>query len=342
MSTGLWQNPGTTDLEDDMAESSSISPEGGDISPQLRADSAVRAILLRQLAAIEDHLAGTLARLDSEYLHNLRVAVRRTRSALGQLKEVFPARPTRRYANGFFWLGQITGEARDLEVHLLGFDAWANLVPPSMRGDLEPLRAELSAGLDRAYADLARRLGSRRFRDLIEGWGRFLGRPEAKHPRAANARLPAKTLADRRIHKLFRRVLKQGRAIKSDTPAEYLHELRKTCKKLRYLLEFFQAFYPADDIKPAIRQLKLFQEHLGDFQDVHAQLAWLRETAARLRKRPGVSAGTLLAMGALLGGLEQRQETLRREFGEHFKRFDRKENRVHYGRLFAAGRQAEK
>lgn len=320
---------------------SSALDDGG-LSPDRRADSTLKAILLRELATIRANEAGTLAREDSERLHELRVAIRRTRSALGQLKEVFPERPTRRYKAGFAWLGQVTGEARDLEVYLLGFDALQALLPAHMRGDLEPLRAELSERLDLAYQDLTRRINSRRYCFLLEGWSTFLQRADPKRPRAPNARLAAKTLADCRIRKLFRRVLRQGRAITQDSPPESLHELRKTCKKLRYLMEFFQGFYPSEDIRPAIRQLKHLQEHLGAFQDVHAQLAWLGGVAERLRKRSVVSTRALLAMGALLGRLERRQETLRKEFGEHFARFDRKDNRAHYRHLFGEDERRDK
>jgi CHAD domain-containing protein len=299
-----------------------------------RADSAVKTILLHQLAVIEAKQAGTLTRLDTEFLHDLRVAARRTRSALGQLKGVFPDRVVHRYATGFAWLGQITGDPRDLDVYLLGFDDLKALLPLPLREDLEPLRSELERRREDAYRLLGQRLNSRAFRRLLDGWRAFLERPVARRPRAPNARVSIKAMADRRIHKLFRRALRQGRTIESDSPPERLHELRKTCKKLRYLMEFFQCLYTEEAIRSAIRQLKQLQDHLGAFQDVHAQLAWLRKLAEELGSSHAVATDTLLAMGALLGILEKRQEKLREEFRAHFREFDRKSNRTRYTDLF--------
>jgi len=301
-----------------------------------RADSAVKTILLHQLAVIETNQAGTLTRLDTEFLHNLRVAARRTRSALGQLKGIFPDRVVHRYAAGFVWLGQITGEPRDLDVYLLGFDDLKALLPLPLREHLEPLRSELERRREDAYRLLGQRLNSRAFRALLDGWRAFLQRPVARRPRAPNARVSIQAMADRRIHKVFRRALRQGRAIESDSPPERLHELRKTCKKLRYLMEFFRSLYADDAVRPAIQQLKQLQEHLGAFQDVHAQLAWLRKLADELGAPRAASIDTLLAMGALLGILERRQEKLRAEFRAHFRDFDRKSNRARFNALFKA------
>lgn len=60
------------------------------LDPQLCADAAMRRILLALLEAMEVNETGTIANLDTEFLHGFRVAVRRTRSVLGQMKTVFP------------------------------------------------------------------------------------------------------------------------------------------------------------------------------------------------------------------------------------------------------------
>ncbi|MEE9358110.1 MAG: CHAD domain-containing protein, partial [Sedimenticolaceae bacterium] len=58
--------------------------------PKMRAVAVARAIHLRLLDIIEINIPGTRTDLDSEFLHDLRVAVRRTRSVLAQVKDVFP------------------------------------------------------------------------------------------------------------------------------------------------------------------------------------------------------------------------------------------------------------
>ena len=74
-------------------------------------------------------------------------------------------------------------------------------------------------------------------------------------------------------------MVKLGRAIDDDSPAEDLHELRKVGKELRYLLEFFTSLYPADVVKPFIKTLKGLQDQLGRFQDREVQATALRRLA---------------------------------------------------------------
>ena len=63
--------------------------------------------------------------------------------------------------------------------------------------------------------------------------------------RPSRRRAPIGELAGERIRKVYRRMVKMGRAIDGASPAEDYHELRKKGKELRYLLELFGApLYP--------------------------------------------------------------------------------------------------
>ena len=303
------------------------------LDPRQRSDEAAKTILRRLLAAMVANESGVLERTDSEFLHDFRIAVRRSRSALGQIKGVFPDRRVQRYAAGFAWLGQVTGPARDLDVYLLGFEELKANLPPALREGLDPLRLFLERHADMAYAELSRQLGSQRYRTLLTGWKKFLDQPVPCRPRAACALMPIGELADRRIWKVYRRALKQGRAIRPDSPAENLHELRKTCKKLRYLLEFFRSLYPPDRLKQLIKQLKGLQDYLGKFQDTHAQIDTLHRFSLEMRDMNSVPTDTLLAMGALLGHLDRRQTELRESFSERFEQFAR--NQARFREFFA-------
>lgn len=190
---------------------------------------------------------------------------------------------------------------------------------------------------DRAYAELRRKLCSRRYRTLLAGWKKFLEQSVPRRPRAARALTPIGELAGRRIWKAYRRTLKEGRAIRPDSPAENLHELRKTCKKLRYLLEFFRSLYPPEKLRPLIKQLKGFQDYLGEFQDIHAQIDTLHRFSLEMRKMDSVPTDTLLAMGALLGQLDRRQSALRESFSERFEQFSR--NQARFRELFDRHRE---
>ena len=113
---------------------------GLQLDPDMRADQATKVILHRLLDIMLQNEAGTRTGTDTEFLHDFRVAIRRTRSALTQIKAVFPKRVVDRYKTEFAWLGQITSPSRDLDVYLLSFDEYRDSLPADMQADIEPLR----------------------------------------------------------------------------------------------------------------------------------------------------------------------------------------------------------
>lgn len=316
------------------AEVSELSGVAGcRLDPAERADVAAKRILAAQWAAIRRNEAGVLDPIDTEFLHDFRVAVRRTRAALGQIKGVFPAAATLRYAQAFAELGRVTGEPRDLDVYLLDFERHREALPEAWHGELEPLRALLRERAAAAHARLNDYLKSPGYRSMARQWERFLHREPPARPTAPQAALPIRALAGRRIWKLYRRVVAEGLAIEPASPADRLHELRKTAKKLRYLLEFFRELYPPERIDPLIKALKGLQEHLGAYQDAQAQIGQLRDFAEALRAT-GAPTGTLLALGALLDRRYNHERRLREDFPDCFAGFAAAGRRRKFRRLF--------
>ena len=245
-----------------------------------------------------------------------------------------------RYKREFAWLGQITGNTRDLDVYLLTFDDYRNSLPESMQTDIEPLRDFLKRHWKIEQGKLVRSIDSARYRRLVSSWREFLETPVKERSTLPNARRPVYEVACERIWRVYRRILKEGNAIVADTPAEALHELRKTAKKLRYLMEFFQSLFPSKQIKRLIGVLKSLQNNLGDFQDYEVQVATLKHFSEQMVEEDAVPAGTLLAMGMLIEGLERRQHQARLEFAERFTHFSLPDNQTRFRELFAPGTRA--
>jgi CHAD domain-containing protein len=249
---------------------------------------------------------------------------------------VLPQRILDRYRREFAWLGQITGTIRDLDVYLLNFDDYRNSLPDSMQADLEPLHVFLKRHWQAEHKSLVKALDSARYRRLVTDWRSFLEKPVSERSTLPNARRPVYEVACQRIWRVYRRILKEGRAIGDDTPAEALHELRKTAKKLRYLMEFFQSLFPAGKIKRLISVLKALQNNLGDFQDFEVQVQTLKRFSTQMVEEDMAPPGTLLAMGMLIEGLERRQRQARQEFAERFGAFSLPENQAHFRAMFAS------
>ena len=307
-----------------------------ELDPAMPAAEAAKAIHRSLLATIRRNEHGTRRDLDSEFLHDYRVAVRRTRAALSQIKKVYPADRLARFKVELKWLGGLTGHLRDLDVYLLKMDDYKADLPPAVRDDLAPLGDYLRDRQRREQRRVARQLGSKRYRALLGAWDLFLSQP-ADLDAAANAGRPIAMVASERIWKIYRRVIKNGLAIDDDTPAEAVHELRIECKKLRYMIEFFRSLYDPARLTRLIKALKQLQDNLGDFNDYEVQQGSLREFATDMVARQAAPAETVMAMGRLVEHLEKGQAHERHQFGQRFAKFARDENQRLARDLFGPG-----
>ncbi len=304
------------------------------LDPDMRADIAGKYIYSHLLKAIKANEQGTIANTDSEFLHDFRVAVRRTRAGLSQIKDILPANINAYYADFFSWLGLITGPTRDLDVYLLNFERYKNSLPASIREDLDPLYDFLLTKQQKAQKELAKKLRSSKYLSTLSEWEQYLKEPSYPKPVEQNAKLSIKELADRRIWKIYTRVLQEGDAITDLSPAETLHDLRKSCKKLRYLMEFFQSLYPEQQIKHLIKNLKELQDVLGDFQDYAVQEHKLKLFSEEMMAL-NIPANTFLAMGVLVQDLDAHRCRARKDFASRFEDFKQEENQSAFKLLFA-------
>lgn len=316
------------DAADAIAGLVGVSLEGYRSSPTVPLDAGepafdgFRRVLANLASTIDANLDGTLAATDPEFLHELRVAVRRTRSVLAQGRKVLPDDVRDRYRDAFGSLGSVTGPPRDLDVYVLGWDAYVAPLAPSDISALGAVRVELDRRRHAAHGVLADELGSESTREVLDGWRRWLSDPAIPAP----TQRPLGRHVVQRVAKAQASVLRDGRAITPDTPAERLHDLRKDTKKLRYLLECFGSLFPAKPRKGFVTQLKALQDNLGEHQDAEIHLEQLRSLAHDLHDA-GVDADVLLAMGRLGEQLERRRAQERADFGERFSGYDTKDNR---------------
>ncbi len=298
-----------------------VGKPGAGLTPDEPAGQAVRAVLRELLDTIEANRPGAQDAVDPEFLHDLRVAVRRTRALLGRLEGVFSPGSLAPFREGFAWLGAVTGLARDYDVYLEELPGYLKGVPAEARRDLAPLRARLERTRRGAQRALVRALNSRRYQRLVASWREFLARETSAQDAPTDAAQPVAAVAGAAVAKALKRVLREGRAVDDASPPEALHDLRKSCKKLRYLLELFQGAFSGDEARRTIQALKGLQDNLGVFQDleVHAQaLDGLRRELGA--ETPNLRA-TDLAFGMLAQSLAERQRRVRGEFGPRFAAF---------------------
>jgi CHAD domain-containing protein len=274
------------------------------------------------LAAMRENLPGLLDDVDSEFLHDFRVAVRRTRATLKLGRPCLPDVMRRRWEPAFKLLGDMTTPVRDLDVYELGLPGMSGWLLSANPADLEPLATRLAHRRAAERRKLVHRLRSVSFGRLVKEWENELAQFVNTPDDAAQQHLATGQLADQTISRAYQRVVRDGAAVSNESPAVDLHTLRKRCKELRYALEVFAPVVAQGPRKRAVADLKALQDVLGRFQDSEVQSHALRGFAEEMMAA-GTTAGTMLAMGELIGHLDAEQDKARHEFDVAFARFER-------------------
>jgi CHAD domain-containing protein len=302
------------------------------MEPGLPARVAVARMLVSFLDEMEAAWDGTVTDIDIEFLHDFRVAVRRSRSAVKLLGDVLPSALVAWVTPQLKWLGDLTTPSRDLDVLLQELPSLSGCLSSGRPEDVEPLVLELIRLRADEQCSLVRGLRSARFERLRARWRASLeelatwdGRPCAG-PTAA-------TIGVERLAAADRRVLRRGSRITDASPAEDLHDLRKRAKELRYLLETFTPLLGPGDARGAVKELKALQDVLGTFQDSEAQRGAIYALATDLMAREGGSARTILAMGEIVARLQVDQDSSRAQFTAMFERFARRRVQHRMSRL---------
>ena len=259
----------------------------------------------------------------SEFLHD-RVAVRRTRSVLGNGKKVLPPNILEPARAGFARLGTLTGPARDLDVYLIEWPSYTGPLGTSVVAALEPVRSLLAQRREHAYAALVDALESTEVAGLMTMWVTWLDGPSLEDLRGVQADERLGRVVAKRIHRAQTELLTRGRMIGPESPAEQVHDLRKDAKRLRYLFECFGSLLADTPRKTFVRQLKALQDNLGEHQDAQVHVSELRAISHQLHEQ-GTRADTMLAIGQLAERLDQQRAAARAEFTERFEAYDTKE-----------------
>ena len=228
------------------------------------------------------NLAPIIDAADPTGVHQLRVALRRLRSALLFFRDHSGARAKRLHKEARRALRRL-GPARDLDVFLI------ETLPPVIaahpgEGGLGRLREAAAARRAEAHADARRLIESRRFNrfliDLMEAAatgglataadGRTVeagGRAAEVDGRAAGrAEAPLLSVARERLALSHRRLMKRARGFERLTPDER-HAVRIALKKLRYACAYARGLFPGPETRAYLTRLSDLQDALGRLND---------------------------------------------------------------------------
>lgn len=310
------------------------------LHPAMGAGEATKVILKRLLDTMRANEAGIKADIDVEFLHDYRIAVRRTRSALRQIRKVFPKARTDYFKQEFRTLGQLTNDLRDLDVYLMAEADYRAVLPDAMQKDITPLFDTLRSRRSEALAEVVAGLESEVYSRLVQEWDTFLNEPVGEND-AARTTMPIIDLARRSLTRQYQSIVKDGAYILEHTEDELLHALRIDCKELRYLLEFFTSLFPLKEISRVITQLKRLQDNLGAFTDNTVQQEFLLSVAETLDVDQIRARRALVATGYLVKTADLKRQDAKAHFADTFKEFASPAHQRQFRRVFSEGRKVK-
>ena len=292
----------------------------GPLDPRARADDTVQTVLRHYAGVMAINLQGMREDIDSEFLHDFRVGLRRSRALVRRVPGLFVESRLAPFRDDLAWLGQITGPPRDADVHVLVFPEYARALDPAQAAALGPFTDRVRRAQVEAHRALLAALDSARFRRRWPAWQRFLERPPPRASRQPAGPRPVAEVAAEAVLKAQRRVRRHGRRITSESPPTAYHDLRKCCKNLRYLIDAFGSLWVSKHFSKATRRLKDLQDVLGEHQDLDVHRAAIRAMHRELVEAGEMPPDTHDAMTAMMREMETREVAARGRFAERFRR----------------------
>lgn len=296
------------------------------LEPDMSTREATVAIFKKLLAMMKANEPGILKDIDPEYLHDFRVAMRRTRSGLSQIQGALPPKITRWINLELAGLGKITGPTRDLDVYLHYEKDYLARLPDLLQVGLSGFFSEMAVRRKKEWEKMVKALKSTHYQTILSDWQTYLD-GDITDDLSGDAKKPIGKYSRKIILRRFRQVIKKGRKISADSPDTDLHRLRIQCKKLRYSLEFFTSLFPKKEVVKAIKQLKRLQSQLGDFNDLSVQQDMLQKYLIDIRTGSKKNLKLAAAIGGLQTLLSNEKCEVRDQFSAVFNQFSGSRNR---------------
>lgn len=235
------------------------------LAARATAGEAFVANLRAALEQISTNASGAAAGRDPEYLHQLRVGVRRLRSALQAFHELLRRRRADAIERPWRAMTRTLGNARDWDVFQRSVEA----------GALQPQADRRRADAQRRARELVR---SPRFREVQRqtfDWAQ--SRPWRRHAQPAE-RLPQ--FARRALRRLHEALHEAAHGIDWRDAAKR-HRVRIRVKRMRYGCDFFATAFAHRHAHSFLEGLRTLQDILGEMNDIEVQRSLLHRLVAK-------------------------------------------------------------
>ena len=244
-----------------------VEPQRG-VLPELRADHTCAEAFALIVQSAADQIAANrravLETVDPAAAHQLRIGLRRLRSALSAFRPLHDTAALRELEGHAQALARTVGELRDADVlieHIYAPVAGMIRADPGLAA---PARGAASRTAPRARAGAGGARGQQWsvLQLYLALWPRTIEGADGLDG-------PVRKFARSALKKRWHKVADSGERL-DDLTVEQRHAMRKALKTLRYATEFFASLYPEEATRQFIKEMRSLQEVFGYLNDVVA------------------------------------------------------------------------
>ena len=277
---------------------SSRDPESDDIEvpevgPASSAEEVIRWTFASSTQRLVAHEGSVRAGVDTEGVHQARVAVRRLRSAARTYRSMLEPGWRDDLRRELGWLGDMLGAVRDLDVLEERMREHAALLPPDDPATLPRLLDRLQLRRQAARKQLLSAMQQSRYAHLVGSLVEAATRPRVLSDVAdAQATLMAEVMEAPWSH-----LTKACDELGQRSADAELHAARIRAKRVRYAAEELSPVFGRSARRFA-RRAEALQEVLGTHQDAVMTIAWLHDQTRGAVAPVAFTAGMLAGIEA--------------------------------------------
>ena len=250
-------------------------------------------LLANERSLIEHH--------DPEAVHQMRVALRRFRSALKLFRPVLSPDSVQELLVDIRWLLGHLGPARDADVLMDEIITPARQALPQNQA-LAHFAQDWRTMRDQAFSLAVCSVAEPRFTRMAIALGQWLENADWKATQPALSTRPLRDYAVKVLRKGRKKMLRLGGKSLLSLPPEQRHQIRILGKQVRYASEFFAPLFTGSSHSSFIALLCELQDQLGQLNDIMVARQQLGKTTA--------TSGHGWATGFILGWHDSREPDL--------------------------------
>lgn len=267
--------------------------------------SVLQGLIGACLAHVQSNVPGALLKLDEEYLHQVRVGLRRLRVVLSIAQRVYSDTELSALKEQVAKLCVELGRSREWDVFVTQTLAPICTRLPEHAGLREVLNVSERARKHQ-HAGMENSLASPDFQHMLLRFGAWMHGVQS-----VGGEMTLEQFALKVLKKRGKLVAKLGDVLSGEDAAQ-LHALRIACKKLRYSTEMFGSLFSEPKTKEYVAVLAQLQDILGTLNDIAVAHRLLSELDNSARHD---------TLALIRGWMEHDYAERVAEFGKAWKRF---------------------